>query len=308
MILCCGEALIDMLPRQTTDGEEAFTPKNGGAVFNTAVALGRLGAPAGMLTGLSTDMFGVQLRDMLESSQVDTSYIIESDRPSTLAFVRLKDGHATYSFFDENSAGRMLTPQDMPKLPENVKALYFSCISLVCEPAADAYAALAAAEGDTRAVMLDPNIRTTVIEDETRYRDRLDRMLGLADIVKVSDEDLEWMVPGEGALEDKARGLLDRGPSLVFLTKGGDGVVGFLPGQEPIRVPAERVTVVDTVGAGDTFSAGVLTSLHNAGWLEKSALRGLTPEAVETALAFGAKVAAITVSRAGANPPWASEL
>ena len=107
MILCCGEALIDMIPVETSGGD-AFVPHSGGAIFNTAIALGRLGGSASMVTGLSDDLFGQQLRDGLEASHVDTSLVIASDRPTTLAFVKLVDGHASYVFYDENSAGRMI--------------------------------------------------------------------------------------------------------------------------------------------------------------------------------------------------------
>ncbi|MEM1005847.1 MAG: PfkB family carbohydrate kinase, partial [Pseudomonadota bacterium] len=108
MILCCGEALIDMIAEATVSGASGFVPHSGGAVFNTAIALGRLGAPVGMLTGLSRDMFGTQLSDALRTSQVDAAHVINSDRPTTLAFVQLANGHASYSFVDENTAGRML--------------------------------------------------------------------------------------------------------------------------------------------------------------------------------------------------------
>uniref|UniRef100_UPI002491FB9F PfkB family carbohydrate kinase n=1 Tax=Thalassorhabdomicrobium marinisediminis TaxID=2170577 RepID=UPI002491FB9F len=165
MILCCGEALIDMLPAATADGQTAFVPHPGGAVFNTAIALGRLGADASLLTGLSTDMFGVQLVAALKHSHVDTGLAVRSDRPTTLAFVQLMDGQARYNFYDENSAGRMLTGADMPAVPDQVSALFFGGISLACEPAADAYADLLARAAGPRAVMLDPNIRPGFIED-----------------------------------------------------------------------------------------------------------------------------------------------
>ncbi len=106
MILSCGEALIDMLPRETTLGEPAFSPYAGGAVFNTAIALGRLGVPSGFFTGLSTDLFGEILDQTLAASKVDTSLCARSGRPTTLAFVKLVDGQATYAFYDENTAGR----------------------------------------------------------------------------------------------------------------------------------------------------------------------------------------------------------
>jgi len=308
MILCCGEALIDMIPTPTTSGRDGFVPHAGGAVFNTSIALGRLGVQTGMLTGLSSDMFGQQLSDSLSASHVDTSHVITSDRPTTLAFVRLQDGHASYSFFDENSAGRMLRPEDLPEISNEVSSLYFGGISLACEPGASAYAALLAREGASRAVMMDPNIRPSFIADIDAYRIRLDRMMALADIVKVSDEDLNWMVPSPLSLKEKVDTVLKNGPSVVILTRGGEGATGFLRDGTEVTVPARRLEIVDTVGAGDTFNAGVLAKLYEQGALRKSRLRALSADALAQALDHGARVAAITVARAGANPPWATEL
>jgi len=308
VILCCGEALIDMIPRPTLDGAEGFVPHPGGAVFNTAIALGRLGAPVGMVTGLSTDLFGALLADSLAESHVDTAHVIRSDRPTTLAFVNLTDGHATYSFFDENSAGRMLAPADMPTLGAETQALYFGGISLAVEPCADAYAALLAREGRTRPVMLDPNIRPGFIRDAGRFRTRLSGMLAQTDIVKVSDEDLDWLYPGRGPLADKLARLRAEGPAITVLTRGGEGATGILPDGSEVSVPARQVAVVDTVGAGDTFNAGLLASLWEQGALTRAGLSALTAEQMRAALDFAARVAAVTVTRAGANPPWPQEL
>ncbi|WP_377193966.1 carbohydrate kinase family protein [Ruegeria meonggei] len=308
MILCCGEALIDMIAAPTDSGEHGFVPHSGGAIFNTAIALGRLDAPVGMLTGLSSDMFGQQMAAALRASHVDASQVIRSDRPTTLAFVQLQDGHATYSFMDENSAGRMLTPEDMPTQLPAVSALYFGGISLACEPCADAYAALLDRHGSDRAVMLDPNIRPGFIQDQTRYRTRLNRMIAQADIVKVSDEDLDWIVPGPESISEKVPLLLQSGPSVIIVTRGGDGASGFLADGSETSVPVQPVQVVDTVGAGDTFNAGVLAELERSGHLTKTALRAIATDTLRAALTKGAEVAAITVSRAGANPPWAHEL
>ncbi|MFG6567855.1 carbohydrate kinase [Sulfitobacter sp. 1A13679] len=308
MILCCGEALIDMIPTPTKAGPDGFVPHAGGAVFNTAIALGRLGAQVGMLSGLSSDMFGRQLVDGLKVSHVDVSHVVLSDRPTTLAFVRLVGGHATYDFYDENSAGRMITPEDMPALSSEVSALYFGGISLACEPGADAYADLLARNAEGRAVMIDPNIRPGFIKDIERYRQRLDRMLALSDIVKVSDEDLNWINPAPLSLRDKVGELLKKGPSVVILTRGGEGATGYLANGEEVQVPAVKAEIVDTVGAGDTFNAGVLAKMSELGQLHKSALATLAPEVLSEALAYGARVAAVTVSRAGANPPWVEEI
>ena len=308
MLLCCGEALIDMIPTPTASGQDGYVPHVGGAVFNTAIALGRLGAQTGMLTGLSTDLFGQQLLASLHANHVDTSLLVASDRPTTLAFVQLTDGHASYTFYDENSAGRMLDRADMPMLPDEVSTLYFSGISLVFEPGAEAYAALLKREAAARVVMLDPNIRPGFIRDIRRYRDRLDGMIALSDIVKVSDEDLNWIYPGPQSLFEKLDFVRQAGPSVVILTRSSGGATAFLKDGTKVSVPVDRVDVVDTIGAGDTFNAGVLAKLAELGLLIKDSLAAIDPDLLREAIRFGAQVAAITVSRAGANPPWRHEI
>ena len=308
MILCCGEALIDMIPTPLAAGGEGFVPHSGGAVFNTAIGLGRLEVDTGFITGLSRDLFGEQLAADLARSNVDASHAIRSDLPTTLAFVRLQNGQATYTFYDENTAGRSLSPQDLPQIPAQATALYFGGISLISEPCADFYAALALREAPRRVIALDPNIRTGFIKNEARYRARLDQMISVCDILKVSDEDLEWIVAGPDSLEDKARSFFEAGVKVVIVTKGGDGAMAFTASGHRIDVPARRVEVVDTVGAGDTFNSGVLAYLSGKGLLKKSALAHVAAQDVQAALAYGAAVAAITVSRAGANPPWIHEL
>jgi fructokinase len=306
MILCCGEALIDMIPIVSRDGQEGFAPHAGGAVFNTAIGLGRLGARTGFLTGLSTDLFGERLAAVLQESHVDTRFSITTDKPTTLAFVKLNKGHATYTFYDENTAGRSLTPAEVPEVPQDAEALYFGGISLISEPCADFYAALAAREAGRRVIMLDPNIRTGFIRDEPRYRRRLAGMISAADIIKVSDEDLDWLVPGAVEMAEKAATLASG--KIVIVTRGGQGARAFLPSGEMVEVAAERVVIVDTVGAGDTFNSGVLARLSTDGLLNRSGLAAITADQMRAALAHGAAVAAVTVSRAGANPPWAHEL
>lgn len=308
MILCAGEALIDMIPEPTTGGASGFVPHVGGAVFNTAVALGRLGVAAGLLTGISTDAFGQRLSMALRENKVDDSHIVLADRPTTLAFVELQDGHASYMFYDENSAGRMLSVKELPEVAPEVSALYFGGISLACEPCADTYAELLNRAGQGRAVMIDPNIRPGFIRDTDRFRTRLGGMIERADIVKVSDDDLDWLLPGKDSIDDKARLLLSRGPAVIVLTRGGAGATAFLKRGTTVSVPARKTKVVDTVGAGDTFNAGFMARLSECGLLDRAGLRDPSPEAIEDAMQFGARVAAVTVSRAGANPPWAAEL
>jgi fructokinase len=306
MIVCCGEALIDMLPRKTADGEDGYVPYVGGAVFNTAIALGRLGLPTGFFTGISTDLFGQQLQDALTASRVDPRYIHLSSRPTTMAFVRLKDGHASYMFYDENTAGRMLTLDDLPNLAPDVAALHFSCISLIPEPCGSTYEALMRREHQNRVMMFDPNIRKDFIPDRLSHLARMMRMLEMADIVKLSDEDLAWF--GEtGDHADIARRWLDKGPKLVVITLGSKGIAAYARNFS-IVVEGEKVAVQDTVGAGDTVNAGILGYLADHGLLSKNAVATLAEDQVRGALAFANKAAAVTVSRAGANPPWRHEM
>ena len=306
MILCSGEALIDMLPRQTTEGEDAFAPHAGGSVFNTAVALGRLGAETGYFGGLSTDFLGDLLATRLADAGVRSDLAARSDRPTTLAFVRLVDGQASYAFYDEGSAGRMLDPAALPALPDEVTCLFFGGISLIGEPCGTTYETLMAREATARVTMIDPNIRTDFVTDAPAYRARLERMMKLADIVKLSDEDMTWLL-GPGHVSDRAGEILALGPKLVFVTEGRDGARGYTAEHE-VKLHAEEVAVVDTVGAGDTFNAGILAELQRAGLLSKPALAHLTRGAIEAALSLAIRAAAVTVSRAGANPPWAHEI
>ncbi|WP_299195565.1 carbohydrate kinase [uncultured Litoreibacter sp.] len=306
MILCCGEALIDMLPRETTQGEQAFAPYAGGAVFNTAIALGRLEAEPGFFCPLSSDLFGELLVDTLHGSDVDTSLSPRPDAPTTLAFVRLQDGHATYTFYDENSALTSLRAPDLPACGENVKALFFGGISLAAGPSAEAFQALMEREAPGRVTMIDPNIRPSFIRDRDAYVARIRAMMSVADIVKLSDEDLEWL-EGAGDNAALANRLIERGTKLVLITLGAEGAVAYTADKR-VFVPSQKVEVVDTVGAGDTFNAGVLYGLQTRGQLTKAAIAQISEADIKAALEMGAKCAAITVSRAGANPPTLSEL
>ena len=306
MIVCAGEALIDMLPRRTAAGEDAFAPYVGGAVFNTARALARLGTRTSFVCGVSTDFFGEMLIDALKAADVETELTIRSDRPTTLAFVRLIDGQASYVFYDENSALRMIEPEDMPALPEATKALVFGCISLIGEPGALANEALMPQAAPDPVIMIAPNIRAGFITEEASYRARITRMIGMSDIIKLSDEDLAWLSPGAD-LEAHAKELIAGGASLVCITEGSRGARGITRNHN-VFVPAEKVDVIDTVGAGDTFNAGVLAALDRADLLTKPQIAALSETQLTDALTLGVKSAAVTVSRAGANPPWTNEV
>jgi fructokinase len=308
MILCCGESLIDMLPRALETGEAAFLPVSGGAVFNTAIALGRLGEETGFFCGISSDMFGEMLIASLELSNVSHALCPRPARPTTLAFVTLVDGHAKYAFYDENTALRAMTADELPSdaALSGVTAAQFGAISLIGEPCAGAFEALCGRLKDRAVISLDPNVRPGFVKDEKAYRDRLARMLRQADIVKVSDEDLAWLAPDRG-FETVAGEWIADGASIVVLTHGAKGALAITRSGR-IEVAAPKANVVDTVGAGDTFNAGLLAGLRRAGALDKRALREVGEGALRPALELAAKAAAVTVSRAGANPPFAHEL
>lgn len=306
MILCCGEALIDMLPRKNADGGEVYQPFNGGSVYNTAIALGRLGTATGLFAGISTDFFGDGIVAALEAAGVSTRFLKRKDRHTTLALVKLNDGHARYSFIDEGSAGRMLEKSDIPALPGSVTALHFGSISLIPEPCGSTYETLLKRNAKSRVISLDPNIRPSVIKDRRKHLARLARLIALADIVKVSDEDVAWMTGGKG-IAATARSWLESGAKLVAVTRGGSGVDVFTR-RHALSVEAPKVKVADTVGAGDTFTAGLLTHLSRHGLLTKKAIAALDEVQLYAAAAFAMKCAAVTVSRPGADPPWAHEV
>lgn len=306
MILCCGEALVDMIERDTIDGHKGYVPFAGGAVFNTAIALGRLGAPTGFFTGLSTDLFGEVLRKSLAESHVDATPCALSSRPTTMAFVKLINGNAKYTFYDEGTAGRMLTIDELPKLDATTKAMHFGAISLIFEPCGATYEALMQREHKIRVISLDPNIRTGFIKDADAHRARMKRMVAMSDIVKVSDEDLEW-IAGSGDHMATITEWLAAGVKVITVTRGGDGVDAFTA-RGKVTVPARKVTVVDTIGAGDTFNAGFLDGVRLKGALSKPGVANLSEADLIFALNRGVAAAAVTVSRAGANPPWLNEM
>lgn len=306
MIISCGEALIDFLPQPAGGRGAGFAGFPGGSPFNVAIAVGRLGQRAGFLGGLSSDFFGDRLRQALHASEVDTSLVHTSERPSTLAFVSLAGGNARYAFFDQNSAGRMLTESDLPPLPKTAKALNFGSFSLAEEPCGSAFEALMRREHRDRVISLDINVRPTLIRKRDGYLARLDRLATLTDLIKLSDEDLAWLTPG-GSFEALADRYQQLGTQVVVLTRGSEGSVA-IAGDLRTEVPAVAVKIADTIGAGDTFTAGMLVWLAQQEKLTKRGVAALALDDLTAMLSFAAKAAAVTVSRPGADPPWLREL
>ncbi|MDG9715203.1 carbohydrate kinase [Streptomyces sp. DH24] len=300
MIVVAGEALIDLVP-QGTGALADLKPALGGGPYNTAVALGRLGSPTAFCSRVSDDAFGEALLDRLRETGVDVSWVARGAEPTTLAVATVDaDGSAAYSFYVEGTADRLFRAPDA--LPSGVRAVSFGTCSLVLEPGATAYEDLmrrAAAQGVFTA--LDPNIRAGLIPDADAYRARFRRWLPSVSLLKLSEEDAYW-------LGGTPREWLAAGPAAVVVTRGGDGLTVFTRDGGEYSVPGERVDVVDTIGAGDTVNAALLHGLAVRDALSDAALAGLGADGWTELLRFAARAAAVTCSRAGAEPPYASEL
>jgi len=300
VIVVAGEALIDLVP-QGTGALAALTPALGGGPYNTAVALGRLGSPTAFCSRTSSDAFGEALLDGLRQASVDVSGVQRGPEPTTLAVATIDaHGSAAYSFYVDGTADRLFTAPD--HLPAGTRAVSFGTCSLVLEPGASAYEELmraAAARGVFTA--LDPNIRTGLIPDADAYRARFKSWLPSVSLLKLSEEDALW-------LGGTPREWLASGPSAVVVTQGGAGLTAFTRDGGVHSVPGEEVDVVDTIGAGDTVNAALLHGLATLDALSAQALEALRPDDWTRLLRFAARAAAITCSRAGAEPPYAGEV
>jgi fructokinase len=300
VIVVAGEALIDLVP-QGAGALSALTPALGGGPYNTAVALGRLGSPAAFCSRVSHDAFGEALLDGLRRAGVDVTAVQRGPEPTTLAVATIGDGgSAAYSFYVDGTADRLFT---MPAaLPTGTRAVSFGTCSLVLEPGASAYEELLRqASAQNLFTALDPNIRPGLIPDADAYRARFAGWLPSVTLLKLSEEDAGWLggTPQE---------WLACGPTAVVITRGGDGLTVFTRDGAVHSVPGERVDVVDTIGAGDTVNAALLHGLAVQDALTPQGLAGLGADGWTRLLRFAARAAALTCSRAGAEPPYAHEL
>jgi fructokinase len=306
-IVVCGEALVDFTPIPFRR-EEAYRAHPGGSPYNVAIALGRLEVPVAFLGRISQDFFGGRLRQHLQDNRVDLRYLREGPEPSTLAFVHLGEGNEPrFAFYGEGTADRGLLPEHVPaSFPRDICALHFGSNSLVLEPAASTLDLLMRREHGRRLVSLDPNVRPGLIADRQTYRNRLEEWLGMTDLIKLSRADLSWLYPGEvfGSIVDRWRGM---GPRLVVVTLGADGAIGWGAGAE-VHAPGTRVSVVDTVGAGDAFTAGLLAWLYRDRRLTREGVQHLSARHLADALGYANRVAALTCTRAGANPPYLGDM
>ncbi len=308
MILVAGEALIDLFIGTATATGFPAEAVAGGSPFNVAIGLGRLGRPAAFLSALSEDAFGSFLAEKLAESGVSSDYIQRLPNVTTLSVVATSPGgQPQYSFYAPNSADRALTPEALPaELPADVNAIAAGSYALGVEPIATAIETLLRREVGTRVISLDPNVRPRVVGDLNAYRARFERLLAYADIVKASDEDIELLY-GTHDLASAARAWLQGGPKLVIVTRGEKGPLAAF-GDAVLERPAPKIEVIDTVGAGDTFHAGLLAWLDANGSLRPEGVAGLSEAQVTDALDFAAAAAAIVCTRRGANPPSRDEV
>jgi fructokinase len=292
-IWVCGEVLIDILPTG---------PVVGGGPANTAKALARLGYEVDFIDGISTDAFGVSARKELERDGVGLSLSLSSDKPTCTATVTLDShGSASYEFLIDGTATFDFSHSWLPD-PERLKpsVLHIGTLATIVEPAATVLYEWAIKTAEFAPIVFDPNVRSSVVADRDKYRAAVEKWVGISSVVKLSDDDISWLYPDE-AMDEVAKGWIANGVSLVVITRGANGIIGYTEhGFE--EVEGAKVSVIDTVGAGDTVGAIVVEGIV------KHSVNGLAGHVLNAVLHRAAIAAGITVSRAGAQPPRLHEL
>jgi fructokinase len=302
VIVTGGEALVDLV-----EEGGALRAIAGGGPFNTAIAFGRLDIRVGFLGTLSRDTYGQMLAELLKESGVDTSLVRWSDAPTPRAMVhRHQDGTHGYTFHLNDTSLVDLAPEDLPRLPDDVWAVHVGTLSLAVDPPAAAYEALVVREAGRRQIIFDPNVRPAIIRDLTVYRPRFERLVRLADLVKLSEDDAAWIYPGlsvEAVLE-RIRAL---GPSIVAVTRGANGAAAWAH-DGLVEVNGIPVDVVDTVGAGDSFGAALVAALVDEGAFGPRATQPPDETVLGRAVSYAVAASAITCTRIGATPPSRDEI
>ena len=292
----CGEVLVDLLP--SSDGGERVAVIGGGPA-NTAKALARLGHGVEFIDGISTDHYGKSAQEELRKDGVGLSLSKISDKSTCQAIVSLDDnGSARYEFLIEETAtfdfSRSWLPEGFPSV------LHIGTLATVIEPGASELFDWAKKISERVPIVFDPNVRPAVLSNSAEYRRVVEKWIGISNVVKVSEDDIAWLYPAKSE-EDVAREWLALGAELVVVTRGADGMVGITK-SDVISVPGVAVSVIDTVGAGDTVGAIIVEGVVKYG------VSGLTGERLKSVLQRAAKAASITVARQGAQPPFSHEL
>ena len=302
MFIVCGEALFDVFATGDTPTGIGFDGRIGGSPFNVALGLARLGQPVGFCGGIGSGFAGERLMRALADEGIAATAVARIDAPTTLSLIGLDvHGVPSYAFYGHGAADRLLRPEHLAAVPANAKAFHFGSYAMVVQPVAATQRALVARECQRSVISYDPNIRTNVEPDLDLWRATLQWMLPRTHLLKVSDEDLALLYPGR-SLDEFAQGALAAGTPLVVITRGSEGATGYTRSAS-VRQPPVPVQVVDTVGAGDTFQAALLTWLAETGRLSAPAIAAIDAVALADALGFAGRAAAITCGRRGADLP-----
>jgi len=303
LIVVCGEALIDLFVNLSQSGAMEATPRLGGAPYNLAVGLARMGQRVAFCGGLSTDMFGHALLRQLLAEGVSGEFFEQYSEPTMLVVIgQHADGRPSYSFPVKVSADRQLAGSRFGEAHSPVATLVVGSHLLVLPDTQSRLLRIVRETRNETLICIDPNIRLGVIPDGRLWLDALERFLPQADIVKASDEDIAALYPGASS-EDVAAAWQDKGAALVVVTAGARGAAAWFGHKQRLQVPAEPVALVDTVGAGDSFLAALLAMLRDGNVLDRNALQHVAPRTIESALRFAVAAASLTCARVGADLP-----
>jgi fructokinase len=307
MFVVCGEALFDVFAVDETETGLTLDARVGGSPFNVAVGLARMAQPVCLLTQVSRGFLGERLMRALQAEGVNTMAVQRSDAPTTLSLVGLDTrGVPSYAFYGEGCADRRLTVDALDALPGDVRAISLGSYATVTGATAVTQRTLVEREHRRTLMAYDPNIRLNVEPDLAVWREQIEWMLPRTHLLKVSEEDLELVYPGV-PLQAIAAEALAKGVAWVVVTRGSRGAAAWSL-RDHIETQPVEVEVADTVGAGDTFQAALLTWLAENDALSATKLAGLPAQALRNALGFATRAAAITCSRRGADLPRRSEL
>ena len=315
MIGIIGEALIDFIA-EGTGTVVRFDSAVGGCALNAATAAARQGSAVGFVGKISADMFGVRMLEHLVKNQVlfDPT-LCNAAEPSLLAFASLDaHGSASYAFYLDGSAPLALGKEELLSVlgeHSDLLAVHIGSLALTLEPSSSAILAALREYEPQPVIFLDPNVRPAVIADPEAFRARMAEAIELASIIKLSDEDLAYLYP-DVDIQSQAEELARSQKKHVVLTLGRDGATWYTPAGESVSVPIIDLPVIDTVGAGDTFSGAILTYLHDRGYFgaigEQPALQELSVAVIEEVLRWASAASAVNCSRKGCDPPTKEEV
>jgi fructokinase len=313
IVAVAGEALVDLVPAPVGD---YFEVAPGGSPANVALGLARLGVPARLLARIADDLLGRRIREHLTHNGVQLDHAVAAKEQTSLAMVSLDaDGSPAYDFRISGTADWQWTPAEVDGALDSgeqgpVVALHSGSLALTTAPGDAVLRDLLVRASEAVTISYDPNCRPMLMGDPATVLAGVHELLAVADVVKVSTEDLNWLVPGMSA-EQVVDDWLSRGPTLVAVTLGSDGVLAGTAAGLRARRPGVSVKVIDTVGAGDTFSAALLAGLHRGNLLgaeNRSKLRAMDYSTLDELLYDAVLAAAIACSRRGADPPTRGDL